>query len=251
MADSDGDIFTLLKQRYPAPKYSFCFEVPDGTSSSKHRTCDALAIGCWQSVGIQVIGHEIKHSRSDWMKELQDPSKSEAWKQYCNLWYVVAPKGIVKLEELPSSWGLMEPVGNAFKIRKAAEIDRSPKPMTLNLVAAITRRFQTGSPSELMLRKEYDRGYREGEENQKRYKTGDQRRAESLEKALKEKTNDIVEFEKQTGIQINGWHGSERAIESFKLFQKLSYSPTEQLSKNARQLADALDRFEASKKEIG
>lgn len=251
MMNSDDNIFSLLKQRYPAPKYSFCFEVPDGTSNMKCRSCDAIAIGCWLSVGVQMIGHEIKHSRSDWMKELQDPSKAEGWKQYCNFWYVVAPRGIVKLEELPSSWGLMEPAGGGLKVRKAAEIDRNPKPLTLNLVAAITRRFQTCSPSEDVLKKEYRRGHIDGVGAEKRIKTSDQRRVDSMRDDLARVKKEIADFEQKTGIRISGWYADDKAVESFKLLQRLSTSSANsRLGETARLLADAIDAFESARSKL-
>ncbi len=85
----------LLRDKFPLPSFVFGEEIPNGTGYSKTRSMDAIAIGCWKSVGIQIIGFEIKDSRSDWLKELQDPTKSEAWKQYCHAWYLVAQKGVL------------------------------------------------------------------------------------------------------------------------------------------------------------
>lgn len=66
-----------------------------------------------------VIGFEVKVSRGDWLRELRDLSKSEAWKMYCTHFYVVAPKDVVKPEELPTGWGLIiaGPTGLRTKIK--------------------------------------------------------------------------------------------------------------------------------------
>lgn len=167
------DLYSALRERYPLPKFAFAVEVPDGTSVDKVRTCDALAIGCWKSVGVSIIGHEIKRSRSDWQKEMQDPSKAEAWKQYCHEWYLVALKGVAKLEELPPSWGLIEPAGSGLKIRKPCEINRNPLPLPTRVVAALARRFQNTSELECATAKAYQRGYDAGVEQAKKWNATD------------------------------------------------------------------------------
>jgi hypothetical protein len=72
------------------------------------RRADALYIGFFQSRGRHLVGHEIKVSRADWLHELDQPAKAEAWEPNCHAWYVVAPStSIVRPEELPEGWGLM------------------------------------------------------------------------------------------------------------------------------------------------
>lgn len=74
------------------------------------RRADALYVGFFQSRGKHVIGHELKVSRTDWLHELDQPAKAEAWEPNCHAWYVVAPStDIVRPEELPHGWGLMTP----------------------------------------------------------------------------------------------------------------------------------------------
>jgi hypothetical protein len=72
------------------------------------RTADFVALDMWESAGHRIIGHEVKVSRSDWRRELADPTKGEAWAQWCHEWYVVAPRGVVPRAELPVGWGLIE-----------------------------------------------------------------------------------------------------------------------------------------------
>lgn len=79
-----------------------------GRSVGPLRTIDFLALDLWESHGCQIIGHEVKVSRSDWLRELAEPEKGEAWARYCNQFYVVAPAGVVRnREELPTGWGLI------------------------------------------------------------------------------------------------------------------------------------------------
>lgn len=57
----------------------------------------------------RAIGYEIKVDRSDWLSD----KKFEQYRQYCHALIVVAPKGVVRKEELPHGVGLLEPLGDA------------------------------------------------------------------------------------------------------------------------------------------
>lgn len=77
------------------------------------RRADALYVGFFVSRGKRLTGFEIKVARSDWLAELDQPAKAEAWHPHCHAWYVVAPDtDIVRPEELPDGWGLMIPDPN-------------------------------------------------------------------------------------------------------------------------------------------
>jgi hypothetical protein len=79
-----------------------------GRSTAPLRTIDFLALDLWESHGCAMIGHEVKVSRSDWLRELADPTKGEAWARWCDQFYVVAPMGVVRdRAELPAGWGLI------------------------------------------------------------------------------------------------------------------------------------------------
>ena len=85
-------------------------------------------------------GHEVKVSRSDWLTELRDPEKAEAFRSYCDFWWlVVSEKSIVKVGELPIGWGLMVAVGDS--VRVVARADRNPavEPMTRDVQATFAR----------------------------------------------------------------------------------------------------------------
>lgn len=77
----------------------------------------------------QIIGHEVKVSRSDWLRELADPTKAEVWARHCHAWYVVVPDAaLVKREEL-GSWGLMV-LDAAGTLRiKVRATPREPEPI--------------------------------------------------------------------------------------------------------------------------
>jgi len=62
---------------------------------------DAYQFNRWNK---QAIGYEIKLSRTDFLND----KKWEKYLKYCTKFYFVAPKGIIKKEELPNKIGLVE-----------------------------------------------------------------------------------------------------------------------------------------------
>ncbi len=105
-----GILRQLLREKFAPPAYAFFEEVKNQTGYQKRseRYADALALSLWPSRGIAMTGFELKMSRSDWKRELEDPSKAAEFMKYCTGWYVVAPEGIVERLELPATWGLIE-----------------------------------------------------------------------------------------------------------------------------------------------
>lgn len=82
-------------------------EVPSPDTGA--RRIDALAIGLTRARG-GLDGFEVKVSRSDWLHELDQPRKADAWFDHTHRWWVLAPSTeIVRPEELPEGWGLMVP----------------------------------------------------------------------------------------------------------------------------------------------
>lgn len=136
----EADFLNLLRIKYAAPQFVLVDHVPDATGYSKSRTADALAFGAWASVGLHTQGFEIKISRSDWRREVNNPEKALAFAPFCNYWWICAPKGCVKLEELPATWGLMVPRGAGLGIERQATFVNA-KPMPFDLTVAMLRKF--------------------------------------------------------------------------------------------------------------
>lgn len=85
------------------------------------RTADALVIDLWPSSGHLVHGFEVKVSRCDWLTELKDPEKAEAFKPYCDHWWLAVPDASIIRGDLPDGWGLVVVGKNgALRVRKRA-----------------------------------------------------------------------------------------------------------------------------------
>lgn len=88
-----------------------------------------------------VHGFEVKVSRSDWLTELRDPEKAEAWARYCHyFWLVAASKDIVR-DDLPEGWGLLVPHGASLRVVRKP-VRRDPEAMPLPVVVAVARAVQ-------------------------------------------------------------------------------------------------------------
>lgn len=92
------------------------------------------------------MGVEIKTDRRDWIREKDDPEKADAIGKYCDRWWIVTPPGIVKTEELPPAWGLMEyhEDKSRWKYAKPAEVLKA-KPLNKEFLVSILRRVAESS----------------------------------------------------------------------------------------------------------
>lgn len=110
------------------------------------RTCDYMALDLWPGglgksrTGPTLHGHEVKVSRSDWLTELRDPDKAEAFRRYCDFWWlVVSDRSIVKVGELPDGWGLIVSSGDSARVAVRAARNEAVEPMTRDLQATFAR----------------------------------------------------------------------------------------------------------------
>ena len=206
---TEATLTALLRAKYSGQKWAFASQVADGTGYARSRTADGLAMGLWPSEGLHLHGFEIKVSRSDWLKEIQDPTKSLAFSRHCHFWWIVAPADIVKVEELPAEWGLQCPTtaGN-LRVKKAASHCPQPVPVDHDFLAAIFRACLNNSPGEAEIaaarKSGYDAGYSKGKEQSEKWGETDRTRAERELSGLKKS---LADFEVASGITINMWDG--------------------------------------------
>lgn len=185
-------VLEALARRYAAPEYAFIPHVANATGAGFDRTADAIAMCLYPSRGLTLHGFEIKVARSDWQRELKDPSKAEAVAQHCDYWWIVAPEGVVENWELPLTWGYLPyRNGNIARPIPARRPLEPPKNVSRKFLAAILR--ADSKDWTLNLKSEYDRGrndgFRESEASWKRSR---------VDLAAK-----IKEFEDASGIDLS------------------------------------------------
>lgn len=157
---TERDMLDLLAQRYTQVSQGindrwvrgehvrngvgfYGYDEERGKCSTFLRTADFIAVDTWESKGLEVHGHEVKVSRSDWLHELADPDKAEAWKRYCNRWWLVVPDAsIVRPGELPEGWGMYVIRGGKLHAKhRAPRLDPLPlpKPLWISLMRAASK----------------------------------------------------------------------------------------------------------------
>jgi len=130
-----------LEQRFPRPEYALFYEVANATGFAAKRRADAIAMSLYPSRGLGLIGFEFKIQRSDWLRELDNPQKAEDMIESVDRWYVVSAQGVVKKNEVPSTWGWLraQKDGSLRLVEPAPQI-REPRPVSREFLAAILRR---------------------------------------------------------------------------------------------------------------
>lgn len=246
-----SDLHELLKLRYTSPQYALFSEVRNqtGHGSRRDRYCDAMAMCLWPSMGIELHGFEIKVSYSDWKKELQDPTKSAEFIQYCDRWWIVAPKGIIPTGELPKNWGLLEPARTQLRVTKSAEPNKDKKQMTTLFMASLFRRAHENIEKELSqhvhkssIQEEINKAYERGKKDTSYENVNTKRALDQLRKSVKA-------FEENSGVKIDAWSGGQIGNQ-VAAFTKMkankqefdrSLSDAKRLAERARQFADQME----------
>lgn len=200
---SARSVFELLRARYEGPAWAFLEEVRNGTGWSKKvtRTADALAMGLWPSRGLHLHGFEVKVSRADWKKELDDPAKAEEIAGYCHFWWLVVDDlKILQNGELPATWGLLVRHGDKLKAEKEPTFNQDAKKPDHSFLAAILRKVQ-GSTEHALLAQARAEGHAAGQIEGRQWVL-DNSDVGRTEKRLEELREKLAAFEKISGIDL-------------------------------------------------
>ena len=103
-----ADLMKALRTRYSPPEYELAEEVGDATGFGTRRHLDAVACGMWPSKGYHLLGFELKVSRADFLRELDQPEKRAAFESMLHEFWFVLPSKLVQKHEIPEGCGLME-----------------------------------------------------------------------------------------------------------------------------------------------
>lgn len=216
MPTANSVLNVLRAGPFREPAHVWLYELRNSTGYTRAvpRYADALVTSVWPTRGIWFAGIEVKVARGDWLRELDDPTKSAEIQRFCDYWWVAAPKGVVKKEEVPEQWGFYEIDGKKAKaVKQAPRLE--PEPLDKSFVASIMRNASAGQ--EAIRRKVRDEMFLEYKDKladanlqgleQKINQLEHEKR--TLEAQLKLKTFDfeqlkrhIAEVEKETGINF-------------------------------------------------
>lgn len=138
-------ILECLKKYFCSPDamhQKICFtelRVGAGFTEGNGRTIDFYTLEIAPSRGHESIAYEIKVSRGDFLKDIKSPAKQRGIRNFSDKFYYVAPKGLLKPDEIPTWAGLIE-ITDDFKNLEwtlhAPKLDKLP-PSWSFLVSAV------------------------------------------------------------------------------------------------------------------
>jgi hypothetical protein len=193
---TEGELDDRLRVKFPAPEYAYFSGVRNATGYTHFaRTIDGLAMGLWPSRGLELIGFELKSSRSDWLREKKDPKKAHDIAKYCDRWYlVIGEVEIVQAGELPPNWGLVIPHQKGLKIlTEAPKLTAQDwnRGFLASLIRCVSENYIHRSEIQEAIKKAAD-----DEKGRRRYELD----------SLKKK---VEEFEKASGVSITSWDSGQ------------------------------------------
>lgn len=241
------------------PEWAFVEHVRNAAGFNANRTIDAMALGLWPSRGMELQGYEVKVSRADFRREIADPAKMDAFAHVLDRFWIVAPKGIVPANELPSTWGLLEVADDGVSIRQkvAAPLlteSRAPIPRTM-LVPLMRAAGAVVKSRPEDMQAEYTRGFTDGKVSTIRAGKDWQRMYEEQNERLNELRDAVREIDTALGTSLSYGHGrASRAEELARISGAVKLAvngdsagdrATEAIRRSFQQLSfarDALDR---------
>jgi hypothetical protein len=239
-----AEVLSVLKKRYAPPEWAFIEEVGDATGTRQSRSADAVAMNLWPSRGLEVHGFEVKVRRPDWLSELKDPAKSAAIQRFCDRWWVVTgARDIVRVEELPPTWGLLSAAGGRIVcVKEAPKLEAVPPDR--GFVASVLRRsFEVIGST-----KESDARYLEGK--LAGMEAGKQS-AEGHFLALQNQYDRLVEsvrrFQETSGLRIDSYNGASlgKAVDLAQQLMRKAVDVGSALQRAKQPLQTALQALEA------
>ena len=140
------EVMELLRDRFArsdkSQSHIVMGQVADGTGADQSHWIDAVVFSLWPMNGLTRSAFEIKVSRADFIREINNPLKHK-WCLECfdDFWFV-GPKEAITLEELPINVGWMETQKNRLVIKRNAVKNPSPR-LDKALLASFIRSAKT------------------------------------------------------------------------------------------------------------
>lgn len=202
---NESDLVSAIYKRWPYDdkrnRFVVSVQVNDRAGFARRRL-DAVVLDTWPSKGLELHGLEIKVTRQDLRRELQDLSKFEEMAKSLDRFSIVAAPKVATLDMLPDKWGLYIPDGRGGlrARRKPLQLwnERNDGVVSRSFMAAFVRALLSRSTDDEALRAEYKRGYDRGKLEGSR----EVDRVENREQRLRLR---IEEFEEASGIDIDSY----------------------------------------------
>lgn len=240
-------VIDLLKKRFADSREWVCVtEVAKGTGGN-HRRLDMVAMNCFASNGYAIEGIEVKVSRADLRRELQDAAKHNVFFDSLDYYSLACPEDIADMSIIPPKWGVYVVKANGTlraKRKPLALCDEGRTHMNKAFVASLVRNiaYEAKAPYETAIRAARVEGRAEGIEiGRKSVSTFENERIRDEHKAYKELFKEL-EFWSANDI--------ERGIAGFKEYQALNKNALQMRLKNLNAaIAEVLAEWPDQKEE--
>jgi len=147
---SARDVIEVLRVRHEFPHWIVAEEVRLGTGFQSYylpgaaipmkssRRIDLFVMSTYNGEKFKRIAYEVKVTRPDFLHELEQPDKRAGAEYFSNECYFAAPEGLIKPNELPDGWGLVE-VGGDFHRMKVRAISHEAADLHPAFVSSLCR----------------------------------------------------------------------------------------------------------------
>lgn len=140
-------VIQQLLTRHPEAEWVTVRELRMGTGwrDKRHpdinveQRIDLWCLNCWPSKDHLKVAYEVKVSRQDFKREIDNPEKREAYRMVCDQFYFATPAGLVTPKEVPPDAGLVEVHSDGLVQETiGAPFEKSIDP-TWNFVSSVAR----------------------------------------------------------------------------------------------------------------
>ena len=101
------DILLHLNDMYSDTNQYVCAAEVSPRTGAWERRIDFLVMHCYDSEQLKIQGYEIKISKADLKRELEDPDKHAVFFDAIDFYWLIAPKQVVdNIELIPPKWGI-------------------------------------------------------------------------------------------------------------------------------------------------
>ena len=168
-----NDVSKALRERFKDERRYAVIEEVGLTTGGGTRRIDMVVFDCYYSNGFRIDGIEIKVSKADLKRELEDPAKHALFFDAIDFFTLACPKEVLDgmMKVIPPKWGILQvnEDGSTRYIRKPIALDDDiSKTIPRGFVASSIRAVIAKQPSTIELQEEYNRGRKEAKEDYER-----------------------------------------------------------------------------------
>lgn len=233
------DVLQGLMVKHSGPEWATFCEVANSTGIYANRRIDFLALNIWPSKGYAIHGFEIKVGRGDFRREMENIDKAKAISQFCDFFWLATPVGLIRPDECPENWGLIELTKGGMRVKKQAP-KRTPSDLTRGFVAAILRQTQKRNDPEIQA--EVNRRVEQLQRGMDQKLAYEKQRMESK---VAQNAEWIKAFEERLGIRFQNWTPPERLAEQLKAAQMMDRAGSiRSLKKSLQSLINQIEALE-------